>query len=162
VDRIKRGQFAVFTRNHRVHLDEAVAICSADPSRQVTFRASGTWASAERAVVGGSPVPLYIAVVGGPGTVEYVAELCDVQTHPHRGDPKTERLLQFWTNSTKDEGLWEQYGKRVGTLYVLSKCRAVRRPFPISNLQKASDGTPLSAEFRYSYALVAPILGAVV
>ena len=161
MDRIERGQIAVFTRNHRVHLDEAVVLCSADPSRQVTFRASGTWASAERAVVGGPPVPLYIAAVGGPGTVEYVAELCEVQTRPHRGDPKTERLLRLWTNSTKDEGLWEKYGKRVRTLYVLSKCRRVSRPFPISNLNKASDGAPLSAEFRYSYSLVAPLSEAI-
>lgn len=158
MNRIERGQIAVFTRNHRIHLDEAAVLCSADPSRQVTFRASGTWVSAERALAGG-PLPVYIAVVGGPGTVEYAAELSEVQLRPHRGDPTTERLLQLWTNSTKDEGLWEKSVKRVRTLYVLTKCRAVRNPFPISSLQKASDDTPLSAEFRYSYALVAPIKG---
>lgn len=162
MDRIARGQFAVFTRNHRVHLDEAILLCSADPSRQVTFRASGTWASAERAVESGPPLPLYIAAIGGSAVVEYVAELCEVQTRPHRGDPKTERLLRLWTDSTKDEGLWEKYGKQVRTLYVLSKCRAVRRPFPISHLTKAVDATPVSADFRYSYALVLPIPEAVV
>ena len=143
MSRIERGHFAVFARNHRVHLDEAVAVCVVDPSRQVTFRASTTWASAERAVVGGPPVPIYIAAVGGPGTIEYVAELCDLQTQSHRGDPKTERLLKLWTNSTKDEGLWEKYDKRVRTLY-------------ISRLVKAADGKPLSAGFKYSYALVVP------
>ena len=114
--RIARTQFAVFTRNHRRHIEEAVALCAKDPDRQFTFRASSTWASAERAVAGGTPVPIYIAVVGGPRMVEYQAELCDVQTHPHRGDPKTERLLTLATNSTKDEGLWEQYDKSVDTL----------------------------------------------
>ena len=157
MSRIERGQFAVFTRNHRVHLAEAAALCAADPTRLVTFRASVTWVSAERAVASGSPIPIYVAVVGGPGAVEYVAELCDVQLRPHRGDPKTERLLRHWTNSTKDEGLWEKYDKPVRTLYVIRKCKALRRSFPISNLVKASDGTSLSAEFRYSYAMVVPV-----
>ena len=157
MSRIERGQFAVFARNHRIHLDEAVALCSADSDRQVTFRASSTWASAAGAVRNCPFVPIYIAAVGGPSAVEYVAELTAVQTHPHRGDPTTERLLKFYTNSTKDEGLWEKYAKRVQTLYAISRCRRLQRPFPMSKLVKASDGTPMSPDFRYSYALVVPV-----
>ena len=157
MNRIERGQIAVFARNHRRHLDEAVALCRADSNRQITFRASSTWISAERSVTNGPAVPIYIAAVGGPGAVEYVAELVEVQTHPHRGEPTTERLLKLHTNSTKDEGLWEQYDKRVATLYSIRKCRRLQRPFPMSRLVKASDGTPMSAEFRYSYALVVPV-----
>ncbi len=155
--RIERGQFAVFARNHRRHLDEAVALCRADLNRQITFRASSTWASAARAVANGTAVPIYIAAVGSPGAVGYVAELIEVQTHPHRGDPTTERLLKWYTNSTKDEGLWEKYDKRVETLYTIRKCRRLQRPFPMSRLVKASDGTVMSADFRYSYALVIPV-----
>ena len=156
MSRISQGQVAVFTRNHRRHLDEAVALCAANQNRKVTFRASTRWASAEQAMAVRSTVPIYMAAVGGPGMIEYVAELCDLQTYPHRGDLKTERLLSFSTNSTKDEGLWEKYEKDVKTLYVIWRCRVLRRPFPISNLTKASDNSPLSADFKYSYSLVFP------
>ena len=156
MERIKRERFAVFTRNHPNYLVEAEELCAADPKRFVTFRASTLWASAEREVSDGPPLALYIAAVGGPGTVEYVAELCEVQTHPHRGDPKTERLLAAVTPSTADEGLWEKYDKRVRTLYAIRYCRRLATAFPISTLIKASDGTPLDSEYRYSYARVMP------
>ncbi len=61
MSRIDRGQLAVFARNHRRHLDEAVALCANDPDRLVTFRASRTWASAARALTSAPPVPIYIA-----------------------------------------------------------------------------------------------------
>ena len=156
MERIRRGHFAVFTRNHRQHLDEAVELCAADRTRRVTFRAANRWTSAERSVSPSSPVPIYIAVVGGSGTVEYVADLCDVKTHPFRGDPKTEELLGVTTTSTKDEGLWEQYERKVKTLYCVMRCRKLARPFPLSQLKKADGGQPLSADYHYSYALVMP------
>ena len=81
--RISRGHFAVFTRNHQVHRDEAVALCANDSERPVTFRSATLWASAERAVSPATPLPMYVAVVGGPATVQYVADLWDVQTRPH-------------------------------------------------------------------------------
>lgn len=159
MDRLSRGNVAVFTRNHLIHLDQAVALGAADPNRLVTFRASTRWASAERAVSVATPLPLYIAVVGGPGLVEYTADLCDVHTRPRRGDPKTERLLRFTTPSTEKEGLWEQYDKEVKTLYVIKRCIKLAQPFALSDLNRLADGQPLSDNFRYSYALVSPRSG---
>ena len=152
-------QLAVFSRNHRIHLDEAVALCAADSTRKVTFRASVTWASARQAVSNGAAIPVYFAAVSGAGSVEYIANLVEVQTHPHRGDPTTERLLKFDTNSTAHEGLWERSGEQVRTLYTITKCRKLARPVPISKLLKASDGKAMSQEFKYSYALVLPVRG---
>lgn len=149
---------AVFTRNHRVHLDDALAVCSKDPARLVTFRASTRWATAEQAVSKTGPVPIYIAVIGHDGGVEYEAELSEIQTRPRYGDPTTERLLDHSTNSTRHEGLWERYNKTVKTLYVIRGLRRLAKPFPLSALHRASDDRPLSDRFKYSYALVRPMV----
>jgi hypothetical protein len=54
-----------------------------------------------------------------PVRSNYVAELCDGQIEPRRGDPKTEALLAPVVKSTKDEGLREKYGKTAETLYAV-------------------------------------------
>jgi len=51
-----------------------------------------------------------------PATVQYVADLWDVQTRPHYGDPKTDRLLTYATDSTKGEELWGEHDKHLHTL----------------------------------------------
>jgi hypothetical protein len=91
-----RCGFGVFTRNHRRHLEEAAALCAADPERRVTFRSAKKWVSAARAVVFGVIVPVYIAVVGGSG-IEYEADLVDIQLDPSDGDPLTKQLLALDT-----------------------------------------------------------------
>jgi hypothetical protein len=95
-----------------------------------------------------------MAAIGGAGEIEYEAELCDGQIEPRRGDPKTEALLTSVLKSTKDEGLWEKYGKTAETLYAIRACRRRARPFPITSLVKLSDGKPISADYGYSYAIV--------
>jgi hypothetical protein len=97
-----------------------------------------------------------MAAIGGAGEIEYVAELCDGQLQPRRGDPKTETLLARALKSTKDEGLWEKYGETVETLYAIRGCRKLPNPFPLTSLVKLSDGHPMSADYGYSYALVSP------
>ena len=151
-----RCGFGVFTRNHLQHLEEAAALCAADPERWVTFRSAKGWVSASRALALGFYVPVYIAVVGGSG-IEFEAELVDTQLNPREGDPVTKRLLAFDTASTKGEKLWparSRERKGVRTLYVLKGVRRVS-PFPISTLTKAKGGR-LDDGYRYSYALVKP------
>jgi hypothetical protein len=92
-----------------------------------------------------------------PRTVEFVAELCDVQVASYRGHPKTERLLALTTDSTRDEGLWEKYDRQVKTLYVLRRRRVLAQPFPIPQLVKVSHGERLSPEYHYNYVLVVPV-----
>jgi hypothetical protein len=149
---------AVFTRNHQVHLDDALVVCSQDPTRPVTFRAATVWATAERTVSTTGPVPLYIAAIGHDRGVEFVAELIEIQTRPSKGDSTTKRLLGYSTNSTRHEGLWEQYNKTVRTLYVMRGLRRLAKPFPLSALTRALDERPLSDRFQYSYALVRPVV----
>lgn len=145
---------AVFTRNHRNYLEEAADISTQDPRAVIVFRARSKWVTALREIPAGGSLPIYMAAIGGAGEVEYEAELCDGQIEPRRGDPKTEVLLALVLKSTKDEGLWEKYGKTVETLYAIRACRRRSRPFPITSLVKLADGKPISANYAYSYALV--------
>lgn len=157
VARINRGRIGVFTRNWPEYLDEATDLCAAAPERQVTFRSAARWVSAARVVAEGVAIPIYMAAIGANREVEYVAELCDVQLDPFEGDPKTKRLLALQLPKTVREGLdWSAWGKgRVQTLYTIRHIRRVR-PFQLSTLTKAVDGTPLSDEFTRAYALVVP------
>jgi hypothetical protein len=151
-----RCGFAVFTRNHRRHLDEGVELCLGDPDRRVTFRSAKRWVAASAAVEFGVVVPVYVAAIGAD-SVEYEAELIDVQLDPSEDDATTIRLLDLSTPSTQGEKLWSARagGKRVRTLYVVAELRRIPR-CPVSQLRKATGG-PLSRGYRYSYALVKPI-----
>lgn len=153
----KGGDVAVFTRNHREHVEEAVSISASDPNRQIPFRARSKWVSAADALNKKTPRELYIALVGGDGMVEYVADLHRVQLEPQRGQPVTEELLKLTTKSTADEGLWEKYeGQPVLTLYAVSNVRKLEHPFHMTKLVKVSDNKPISENYGYSYSLVYP------
>jgi hypothetical protein len=145
---------AVFTRNHQRHIDEAIAISSGDPNKHIVFRARSKWVSAADALVGKTPLPLYIAPVGGDGTVEYVADLHDIHLHPEYGDGRTDQLLALTTASTQGEGLWENKEHPVETLYVITNCRRIQRPFHMTKLVKVSDDKPISSDYGYSYSIV--------
>lgn len=149
-----RQDVAVFTRNHRKYLEEAADVSAQDPNAIIVFRARSKWVTALRELPAGGSLPIYMAAIGGPGEVEYEAELCDGQIEPRRGDPKTEALLASVLKSTKDEGLWEKYGKTAETLYAIRACRKRLQPFLITSLVKLSDGQPISADYGYSYAIV--------
>jgi hypothetical protein len=153
----KGGDVAIFARNHREHVEEAVSISASDPNRQIPFRASSKWVSAADALNKRSPRELYISLVGGNGMVEYVADLHRVQLEPQRGQPVTEELLKLSTKSTADEGLWEKFeGQTVLTLYAVSNVRKLKHPFPMTKLVKVSDNKPISENYAYSYSLVYP------
>ncbi len=155
--RAKGGDVAIFTRNHRNHLEQAVSLSAFDPTRQITFRARSKWVSALDALNKKKPRDLYISPVGGDGIVEYVADLYLVHLDPQRGQPVTEELLKLATASTADEGLWEHYeGQNVQTLYVVSNIRKLEQPFPMTKLVKVSDNKPIRENYGYSYCLVYP------
>lgn len=52
--------------------------------------------------------------------------------------------------------MWE--GK-VATLYAISGCFRLSKPFPISQLRKLSDGKPIAENYRYAYAVVRAAIG---
>lgn len=84
---------AVFSRSHRVYLDEAATIGTQDPSVPVVFRARARWRTAEREIGRRGVLPIYLAAVGAEGQVEYAAELSEVLLDPVKGSPEVTRWL---------------------------------------------------------------------
>lgn len=134
-------RMAVFSRNHKSYLEAACAI--KDPSRLLTFQSKRLWLSAKKALDEQETLKIYLAPIGSEGKLRYEATVKAIVLKPVEDDS----LLKLALPETASEGLW---GK---TLYALSHCR----PCPernLSVLRKAEDGTPLSDNFAYSYALV--------
>ena len=150
----KDADLAVFTRNHGHYLREAAEVCAQDKSRKIFFRARSKWSSADRYIAERGPTEIYMSPVGGNGIVEYVATLCEVMLDPSKTQPRVQELLSLSLESTKEEGLWDQYGKPVKTLYVISDCRKLATPFPMTDLVKINDNKPIEDNFGYSYCLV--------
>ncbi len=145
---------AIFARNHRKYLDSAARRNAHEPERFTTFRASTLWKSAHHANQLHGTLEIYLSAIGGEKLVEYKAMLHRVKLHPAQGENDTETLLAFELDETKGEGLWEKYGAKVDTLYVLTHCIRLREPFPMTRLVKISDDKPISEDYGYSYCLV--------
>lgn len=143
---------AVFARNHRNYLEEACEVARADSERVVTFRSAQAWASAKKLLEarGAGDLPVYFAVVGEGPEVRYKARLREVLLRPASNQPDSKRLLNFVPKKTRDEGIWKEAS---GSLYAVSGCYELPRPFPISDLHLQT-GAALSIDFKYSYALV--------
>jgi len=150
---------AVFSRNHSKYLVAAAARSARAPGTRVTFRAEKKWVSVSQTLKRIGSIPIYFAVVGGRPRVEYVATLCDIRLDPRNGDSKTRELLRHSLPASAKEGLWEttRTKGRVRTLYAITDCKRLNRPFPIARLVKISDGAPLSSGYRYSYSVVRPV-----
>ena len=148
------AKLAVFTRNHKRHLDEALGVSSAEPARLIPFRGTKRWKSAAQALQQHSPIDIYFAVVDSGSFVQYAAKLQRVIVDPHRAQPETQQLLKLSTSTTRDEGLWEDTGKPAGTLYAINRLERVSEPFPMTELIKVSDDQPISPDYGYSYALI--------
>jgi hypothetical protein len=146
-DRVHK--IAVFARNHNSYLEAVSSI--KDPSRLVTFQSEKPWVSAKKALDEQETLKIYFAPIGSEGKISYEATIKAIVVNPVEGDS----LLKLTLPETASEGLW---GK---TLYSISHCR----PCPevnLSALRKAEDGTPLSDNFAYSYALVRELVASLV
>jgi hypothetical protein len=146
---------AIFSRNYSEHLDEAVEISNNNPRQPITFRSSVVWSSAKKAIETHGQRKIYFATVGDSNLVRYEGNLEQVELNLELNLQIAQDLLQYCTESTKGEGLWEEVGKvKVKTLYVISNCRNISSPFPFTHLKKLLDGSPIDDNFSYSYALV--------
>ena len=103
----------MFARNHERHLQEASQAAGSD---HTALR----WVTAAKIVAKHGPISIYFAVVDSGPTIEYEAELVDVQLDPAPSDPKTQELLKHSGETTKPEGLWKETAE---TLYLVRGCR---------------------------------------
>ncbi len=149
---VQQHDLAVFARNHLSYLEYASEVAADDSERLVTFRSAKAWTSAARALNehGSGRVSVFFAVVGEP-TVQFKAKLQEVKLRPSEADSASKKLLRLVPPETAAEGLWKDGH---GTLYAISSCHRIENPLSLSELTKASDNTPLSADFKYSYALI--------
>jgi hypothetical protein len=144
---------AILCRSHPVYLAHAAKIGELHPERRITFRTGVPWRSGEVALEVHGPRTLYL-LPEGEEMVEYEARLEEVLLDPVAGSPQTQALLEMCLPETRDQGLWEQYGEAVRTLYVLSHCRPIAEPFPYTALIKLSDDAAIDPNYRYGYVLV--------
>jgi hypothetical protein len=149
---VENPNAAILCQNHPIYLAHAAKIGDKFPDRRITFRTSALWRSGEKAV-GQGPRTIYFAPEGDV-QVQYEGLLEDVLLEPSPDDPRTQELLEQCLPETRDQGLWERYGEKVRTLYVVSHCRELDSPFPYTDLIKISDGTPVSENYTYGYVLV--------
>ncbi len=146
--KLKKSNLAIFSRNYRKYLNEAARKGHNEP---VTFRSKLRWVTAEKAIKASGPCRIYFAEQDTSSRITYAAELMEVQIGPSLMNPRTKRLLRHELDSTRGEQLW---GDTAQTLYVISNCRKLKRPFAQAKLRKANDGKPLDANYIRSYALV--------
>jgi HNH endonuclease len=146
--------YAVFTRNHSQYLARAAEIHATTPGKGITFRSQQEWTTAYRAVQALGGIPAYFSVIDGEGMVEYEAKLVRVLVDPKPADPATKLLLEDCLEETSGEGLWEEYGQTLKTLYVVKACRKLQRPFLMTSLIKVGDDQPIHPDYSYSYSIV--------
>lgn len=150
---------AVFARNYRKYLVGAAERNTARLDRFTTFRSSASWTSAQKTTSTRGPIPIYFVPTPSKGAnprIEFEAILHQVLLSPVVGESETEELLACELESTRNEGLWEDTGKPVQSLYAINYCRHLTNPFPMTDLIKLSDEKPISADFGYGYVLVHP------
>ena len=141
----------VFTRNHGAYLDSAVEAHRIDPSRPIAFRSQVLWATARDILAMHHSADVYMAPVGGDGSITHVGKLNHVHLDPNPADAGVRALLGLALPETQEEGLWD--GK-VKTLYLVTHTVRLERPFPMTELVKLSGGEALSANYGYSYSIV--------
>ncbi len=131
-------RIALFARNHESYLKAACAI----KDRPVTFQSKRRWVAAWKAWDKQKTLRIYFAPIGSEPKIKYEAIIEEMAIE----SVADSSLLDFRLPDTVNEGVW---GK---TLYALSHCQSCLER-NLSTLQKV-DGTPLSDNFGYSYALV--------
>jgi hypothetical protein len=134
---------AVFTRNHKKHLEEA---CNRE--EPTAFQSKKKWSEAQKWLKKQKTLKVYIAQVLEPGEpkVMYqgtITEIAFVDSAPEAA----ENLLAARGEETKNEIRWGI------TVYLLSGCSKIPE-MPFSALRRAKDGTPLSDDYNHSYSIV--------
>jgi len=151
---VENSNVAVLCQNHRIYLEHAAKIGAQNPDQPITFRTSALWKSGKAGVDAHGSMTIYFAPSAEGDVVAYEAVLEEVLLEPSADDPTTQELLENCLPETQDQGLWEEYGDKVRTLYVISGCRWIDPPFPYTKLTKLSDGTPVDENYNYGYTLV--------
>ncbi|MEH2114869.1 hypothetical protein, partial [Nostoc sp.] len=108
---IQNSDCAIFSRNYSEHLDEAVKISNSNPRQPITFRSSVVWSSAKKAIETHGQRKIYFATVGDYNLVRYEGNLEKVELNPELNLSSAQELLLYCTQSTREEGLWEEVGK---------------------------------------------------
>jgi hypothetical protein len=144
---------AVLCQNHRIYLEHAAKIGDREPGRTIAFRATDIWRSGQVALQAHGPRKIYL-VPDDALEVEYEATLQRLLLNPAADDPQTKEFLRHCLPETQDQGLWEQYGDQVRTLYMISHCQWIASPFPFTALTKLSDGQRVGDNYNYGYVLV--------
>ncbi len=139
----------VFTRNHKLYIEEAVA------KKDIVLRSNKRWTSVEEHLQKGEICIVYLAVVDDGPIVQYKACLEEVLLNPIRGQRATDDLLKLTHSGIDEDVLLKMDGKPVLTLYRLTDCEKIT-PFPMTELIKIKGGEPISAEYGYGYTLVKP------
>ena len=150
----KNSNVAIFCRNHPEYLERASKIGAETPEQPITFRARKVWKSGKAAIDIHGPRKIYFVPVGGGELVEYEAILDEVVLYPEFNTKATQALLENSLPETRGEGLWEQYGGKARTLYVISHCQQLAVPFPYTALTKVDNGLPVHKNYGYSYSVV--------
>ena len=132
---------AVFTRNHKTHLEEA---CNRE--EPTAFQSEKKWSGAQGWLKKQKKLTVYIAPVGYP-KVMYEGTITEIALVDSAPEATIKKLLAARGEETKKE---ERWGK---TVYLLSDCCPVPA-MSLSALLKAKDGTPLSDDYKYSYSIV--------
>jgi len=136
----------VFARNHVPYLNRA----SAQPGRRAIFRSQIRWSGARDLLKRYDSVYVYLCPIPGNGMVEFAGRLVDVELDPSEASMAALMGRTGARNVAPGETLWDGACK---TLYVV-EIERLDKPFPMTELKKLSDGTPISADYGYSYCLV--------
>jgi len=134
---------AVFTRNHRKHLDEAC-----ERKEPTAFQSEKKWSGAQGWLKKQKTLKVYIAPVGD-SKVEYEGIIVEIALKG--SDPEAaKKLLGARGEETNKEDDWGE------TVYLLKDCRKIPviSQISLSELEKAKDGTHLSENYKYSYSIV--------
>ena len=150
---------AVFCRNHKVLLDQAVQISQSNSQQVIPFRSKAVWRSAEVAIKKHGPMPIYFLPIGdSEKNITVAAILKRVIIDPVDTEEIRDLLAQSVQSSiTEGEGLWSVDGApTVRTLYVVSNCRQLSsdKQIRFTQLMKLEDNQPIDQSFGYSYAIV--------
>ena len=129
---------AVFTRNHKTHLEEA---CNRE--EPTAFQSEKKWSGAQGWLKKQKTLKVYIAPIGEQ-QVTYEGTITKIA---FKGQQEIEELLAARGEGTKNEDHWGE------TVYLVSNCCPISGA-SLSTLRKARDGIPLSDEYNYSYSLV--------